>query len=410
MNVCVPWSIPPTHWRGEKVADPAAPPAATAFSIKKRFDPMDLSLSIAQKRRARRRTSNSKSERADAMVKLRPARPKFASTMLSVAGWVLGGFLLAVTAASAATASNVWDMPTPYPENSFHTANIKAFAEDVKAATGGGLTLAVHPAGSLIQHPEIKNAVRNGAVPIGEFLLSRLANENAVFEVDAVPFLATNYFAARELWKVSRDTITRLLDAEGLQLLFAVPWPPQGLYSAKPVHEIDALRDMKFRVYNAATERLAQLAGAVPTQVEVSDVPQAFASGRLDAMIASPSTGAESRAWDYVNNFYNIQAWLPKNVVVVHKQVFQTLDEPVRTAILNAAAAAEERGWQMSVDETNKTMQVMRDHGMIVADPAPALKQGLQEIGTIMTREWAQRAGPEGAEILRRFGPRHQAQ
>jgi TRAP-type C4-dicarboxylate transport system substrate-binding protein len=344
------------------------------------------------------------------MVKLRPARPKFALTTLSVAGWVLGGFLLAVTAASAATASNVWDMPTPYPENSFHTANIKAFAEDVKAATGGGLTLAVHPAGSLIQHPEIKNAVRNGAVPIGEFLLSRLANENAVFEVDAVPFLATNYFAARELWKVSRDTITRLLDAEGLQLLFAVPWPPQGLYSAKPVHEIDALRDRKFRVYNAATEHLAQLAGAVPTQVEVSDVPQAFASGRLDAMIASPSTGAESRAWDYVNNFYNIQAWLPKNVVVVHKQVFQTLDEPIRTAILNAAAGAEERGWQMSVDETNKTMQVMRDHGMIVADPAPALKQGLQEIGTIMTREWAQRAGPEGAEILRRFGPRHQAQ
>jgi TRAP-type C4-dicarboxylate transport system substrate-binding protein len=167
---------------------------------------------------------------------------------------------------------------------------------------------------------------------------------------------------------------------------------------------------MKFRTYNAAAERLAQLAGAVPTQVEVSDVPQAFATGRLDAMIASPSTGAESQAWDYVNNFYNIQAWLPKNVVVVNKRVFQTLDEPTRTAILNAAAAAEERGWQMSVDETNKTMQVMRDHGMIVADPAPTLKQGLQENGTLMTREWVQRAGPEGAEILRRFEPTRQSQ
>jgi TRAP-type C4-dicarboxylate transport system substrate-binding protein len=329
---------------------------------------------------------------------------------LSVAGWVLVGFFLAITAASAALAASTWDMPTPYPENSFHTTNIKAFAEDVKVATGGGLTLAIHPAGSLIQHPEIKNAVRNGTVPIGEFLLSRLANENAVFEVDAVPFLATNYFAARELWRVSRDTITRLLDAQDLQLLFAVPWPPQGLYSAKPVYEVDALRGMKFRAHNAATERLAQLVGAVPTQVESPDIPQAFATGRLEAMIASPSTGAESQAWDYVNTFYNTQAWLPKNVVVVNKRVFQTLDEPVRTAILNAAAAAEERGWQMSVDETNKTMQVMRDHGMIVADPAPALKQGLQEIGTIMTREWAQRAGTEGAEILRRFGPRHQAQ
>jgi TRAP-type transport system periplasmic protein len=342
------------------------------------------------------------------MIKLRPARAKFALTMLCVAGWVLGGFLLAVTAASAATASRVWDMPTPYPANNFHTANIRAFAEDVKAATGGELQFVIHPAGSLIKHPEIKNAVRDGVVPIGEFLLSRLADENAVFEVDAVPFLAPNYFAARELWKVSRDTITRLLDAQNLQVLFAVPWPPQGLYSTKPVYAVDALRGMNFRAYNAATERLAQLTGAVPTEVEVSDVPQAFASGRLEAMIASPSTGAESRAWDYVNNFYNIQAWLPKNVVVVNKQVFQTLDEPLRTAILNAAAAAEERGWQMSVKETNDKMQVMRDHGMTVADPAPALQQGLQEIGTIMTREWVQRAGPEGRDIVRRFEPPRQ--
>jgi TRAP-type C4-dicarboxylate transport system substrate-binding protein len=324
--------------------------------------------------------------------------------ILSVAGWVLVGFFLAITAASAALAASTWDMPTPYPENSFHTANIKAFAEDVKAATGGELTLTIHPAGSLIQHPEIKNAVRSGAVPIGEFLLSRLGNENAIFEVDAVPFLATNYFAARELWRVSRDTITRLLDAQDLQLLFAVPWPPQGLYSAKPVYEIDALRGMKFRAHNAMTERLAQLVGAVPTEVEVSDIPQAFASGQLDAMIASPSTGAESQAWDYVNTFTNIQAWLPKNVVVVNKRIFQTLDEPIRTAILNAAAAAEERGWQMSVNETNKAMQVMRNHRMIVADPAPALEQDLQETGTVMTLEWVQRAGPEGADILRRFG------
>ena len=344
------------------------------------------------------------------MIKLRPAQVRFALAMLSVAGWIFGSVLLAVTAASAVTASQVWDMPTAYPENSFHTANIKAFAEDVKAATGGELAFVIHPAGSLIKHPEIKNAVRNGVVPIGEFLLSRLDNENAVFEVDAVPFLATDYFEARELWKVSRDTITKLLDAQDLQVLFAVPWPPQGLYSAKPVYEVDALRGMKFRAHNAATERLAQLAGAVPTQVESPDIPQAFATGRLEAMIASPSTGAESQAWDYVNTFYNTQAWLPKNVVVVNKRVFQTLDEPIRTAILNAAAAAEERGWQMSVNETNEKMQVMRDHGMIVADPAPALEQGLQQIGIIMTREWVQRAGPEAAEILRRYGPRRQAQ
>jgi TRAP-type transport system periplasmic protein len=344
------------------------------------------------------------------MITLSPARAPFAWAKFSLASLLLGSLLLAGTPVSTAMATSPWEMPTPYPDNNFHTVNIKKFAEDVKAATGGALEITVHPAGSLIKHPEIKNAVRSGVVPIGEFLLSRLANEHAVFEVDSVPFLATDYFEARELWKVSRDTIIKLLDAQDLRVLFAVPWPPQGLYTAKPVYDVEALRGMKFRAYNAATERLAQLVGGVPTQVEVPDIPQAFATGRVDAMITSPSTGAESQAWDYVNNFYNTQAWLPKNVVVIHNRMFQSLDEPTQTAILNAAAAAEERGWQMSVDETNEKMQVMRSHGMTVADPAPALAQGLKEIGTIMTREWVQRAGPEGAEIIRMFRLENQAQ
>ena len=337
------------------------------------------------------------------MIELSSAWAPFAWARLSLASLLLGSLLLTGMPVPAAMATTLWEMPTPYPDNNFHTVNIKKFAADVRAATGGELVIMVHPAGSLIKHPEIKNAVRSGVVPIGEFLLSRLANEHAVFEVDSVPFLATDYFQARELWKISRDTIVKLLDAQDLRVLFAVPWPPQGLYTAKPVYEAEALRGMKFRAYNAATERLAQLLGGVPTQVEVPDIPQAFATGRIDAMITSPSTGAESQAWDYVNNFYNTQAWLPKNVVVIQKNAFQSLDEPTQTAILNAAAAAEERGWQMSVDETNEKMQLMRSHGMTVADPAPALAQGLKEIGTIMTDEWVQRAGPEGAEIARMF-------
>jgi TRAP-type transport system periplasmic protein len=337
------------------------------------------------------------------MIELSSARAPFAWARLSLASLVFGGLFLTGMPMPAAMATSVWEMPTPYPDNNFHTVNIKKFAADVKAATGGELEIMVHPAGSLIKHPEIKNAVRGGVVPIGEFLLSRLANENALFEIDSVPFLATDYFEARELWRVSRDTIIKLLDAQDLRVLFAVPWPPQGLFSANPVYEVEALRGMKFRAYNAASERLAQLLGGVPTQVEVPDIPQAFATGRIDAMITSPSTGVESKAWDYVNNFYNIQAWLPKNAVVVHKGVFQSLDEPTQTAILNAAAAAEERGWQMSVDETNEKMRVMRSHGMTVADPATALAKGLKEIGTILTREWIQRAGPEGMEIIRAF-------
>ena len=309
------------------------------------------------------------------------------------------GLLTAVLTAGAVAAAT-WDMPTPYPDSNFHTINIQAFAEDVKASTGGVLEIKVHSAGSLFKHPEIKNAVRAGQVPIGEFLLSRLANEDPVYQVDSVPFLATDYDAAKKLWEASRPTIETLLAQQGLIVLFSVPWPPQGLYTKAQVDSVDDLKGVKFRAYNTATERLAQLAGAVPTQVEVPDIPQAFATGRVDAMVTSPSTGANSKAWDFVTNFYHTQAWLPKNVVVVNRAAFRRLDQKTQTAVLMAATRAEARGWKASMAETQEKMNVLGTNGMTVADPSAALKSGLEAIGMTMTDEWVAKAGANGQSIL----------
>jgi TRAP-type C4-dicarboxylate transport system substrate-binding protein len=306
-------------------------------------------------------------------------------------------------AASPALAQTKWDMPTPYPDANFHTQNIMQFAEDVKKATNGGLEIKVHSNGSLFKHPEIKNAVRGGQVPIGEFLLSLLANENAVFEVDSVPFLATGYADAKRLWSASRKPIEKALDKEGLLVLYAVPWPPQGLYSKAEVNSLSDLKGVKFRAYNATTQKLATLAGAVPTQIEVPDIPQAFSTGRVDAMITSPSTGANSKAWDFVKNYYDTQAWLPKNVIVVNKRAFRALDKKTQAAVLTAARAAEERGWQMSMKETVEKTAALKENGMTVHTPSPALMTGLKGIGKEMTNEWQKKAGAEGQAILKAY-------
>jgi len=301
---------------------------------------------------------------------------------------------------SGAAQAESWNMPTPYPENNFHTVNISEFAADVAEATGGELEIAVHSAGSLIKHPEIKNAVRANQVPIGEFLLSRLSNDDALFGVDSVPFLASNYDAARKLWEVSREPIAAELAKENLKILFAVPWPPQGLYANKPVETVDDLKGLKFRAYNEATETIAELAGAVPTQIEVPDLPQAFATGRVDAMITSPSTGANTKAWDYVSHYYDVQAWLPKNVVVVNQEAFDALDEDTRKAVMEAAAKAEKRGWEASMAETESQTELLEKNGMTVSKPSDALKAGLEEIGDKMIADWVEAAGPKGKEIV----------
>ncbi len=296
-----------------------------------------------------------------------------------------------------------WDMPTPYGDSNFHTVNIKQFADDVKAATNGALTINVHSAGSLFKHPEIKNAVRGGQVPIGEFLLSRLSNENPLFQVDSIPFLATDYDAAKKLWSASRQPVEKLLDQQGMKVLFSVPWPPQGIYSKNKLESVAGLKGVKFRAYNAATEQLAKLAGAVPTQVEVPDIPQAFATGRVDAMITSPSTGANAKAWDFVSHFYHTQAWLPKNIVVVNKKAFAKLDPALQQAVLKAASDAETRGWKSSMAETAAKIDILRNNGMQVPMPSDTLMGGLKGIGKTMTDEWVAKAGAEGSAIIKAF-------
>jgi TRAP-type C4-dicarboxylate transport system substrate-binding protein len=305
--------------------------------------------------------------------------------------------------AMPATAQTAWDMPTPYGDAVFHTQNIIQFADEVRAATGGALDITVHSAGSLFGHPQIKDSVRRGLAPIGEILMSQLVNENPVFGVDSIPFLAASYDEAAQLWGASRPAVEAALAEQGLTLLFSVPWPGQSLFLRSEVTDPAELRGVSFRAYNAATERMAQLLGMIPTQVEAGDIPTAFSTGRVAAMITSPSTGVSSQAWDYTSHYIDVQAWLPKNVVFVNTQAFEALPEDQRAALLEAAAAAEARGWEMSAAETRVRIDTLGERGMQIALPSAALSAALAEVGATMTAEWEAQAGAAGAAVLQAY-------
>lgn len=310
----------------------------------------------------------------------------------------------AVTMAFAVQAqAQSWEMPTPYPDANFHTVNDHAFAADVAKATDGKLEIKIHSAGSLFKHPEIPRAVRSGQVQAGEFLLSILNNDNPVFGADSMPFLATSYAEAEKLWKAQKPVVEKLLEKQGMMVLYSVPWPPQGLYTKKPIHSVKDLRGLKFRTYNATLDTFARLAGASPTQVEVPDIPQAFTTGRVEAMITSPSTGVNTKAWDYVSYYTDIRAWLPKNIVVANKRAFDHLPKAEQAAVLKAAAEAQARGWKMSEQETVTQTKALKEHGMHVEKPSPELEAGLKKIGAEMLVSWKKKAGATGAEVLKAY-------
>jgi TRAP-type C4-dicarboxylate transport system substrate-binding protein len=312
-------------------------------------------------------------------------------------GLSLAGALLM---AAPALAQTKWNLPAAYPTDNFHTENLNAFAKDVADATGGKLQVTVHANASLFKAPEIKRAVQTGQAQVGEVLMSLHENEDPVYGLDVVPFLATSFDQAKKLWDVQKPAIEKKFAGQGLMLLFAVPWPPQGIFAKKDINTVEDLKGVKWRSYNPGTARIAELVGAQPVTVQAADLPQALATGVVNTFMTSGATGYDSKVWESLTHFYDTQAWIPKNLTFVNKAAFDALDKPTQEAVLKAAKTAEERGWKTAQEKTKWYVDQMTAKGMKIQPPSAELKAGLQKVGEQLTQDWLKKAGPDGQAII----------
>lgn len=315
------------------------------------------------------------------------------------ARWGLAAAVL-LAAAAPSLAQTQWVLPSAYPPANFHTENLMAFAGDVDKASNGQLKITVHPGASLFKAPDIKRAVQTGQAQAGEVLLSLHENENPLFGIDVVPFLATSFEQSKKLWDASKPAVEKALDGQGLKLLYATPWPPQGIFTKKELTSVDDLKGLKWRAYNVGTARIAELVGAQPVTIQAAELPQALATGAVNGLMTSSATGVDSKIWESLTHYYDTQAWIPKNVVFVNKGAFEALDPAAQKAVTEAAAAAETRGWALAAEKTQAYMEELKKNGMTVAPPGDALKSGLTEVGAKLTEDWLAKAGSDGQAVL----------
>jgi TRAP-type C4-dicarboxylate transport system substrate-binding protein len=308
--------------------------------------------------------------------------------------------LLAFVAAGAASAQTKWDLPSAYPATNFHTVNITEFAGDVEKASGGKLKIQVHPNASLFKAPEIKRAVQGGQAQLGEILLVNYANEDPIYEIDGVPFLATSYADSLKLYKASRKALEERLAKQGMMLLYTVPWPPQGVFAKKEINAVGDMKGLKWRAYSPTTAKIAELVGAQPVTIQAAEVSQALATGVIDSMMTSGATGYDTKVFEYLKNYYDAQAWLPKNAVIMNKAAFDALDKPTQEAVLKAAAEAEARGWKMSEEKNSWYVEQLQKNGMTVRKPSAELNAGLKQVGDTMLGDWLKKAGPDGQAVV----------
>ena len=306
--------------------------------------------------------------------------------------------VLALTA--TASAQTKWNLPSAYPNDNPHVENLNAFAKDVSDATGGKLQITVHGGASLFKGPEIKRAVATGQAQAGEILISILENESPIFGIDVVPFLATSFPEAKKLWLASKPLIEQKLAAQGMMVLFTVPWGPQGIYAKKDINTIDDMKGLKWRAYNVGTARIGELVGAQAVTVQAAELPQALATGVVNAFMSSGATGYDSKVWETLTHFYDTRAWIPRNITLVNKEAFDALDKPTQEAVLKMAKVAEDRGWKVWESKTEWYHEEIAKKGMKVLKPSKTLEDGFKKIGDQLTADWLKRAGAEGQAVV----------
>jgi len=273
----------------------------------------------------------------------------------------------------------------------------------VDKATAGKLKITVHANASLFKAPEIKRAVQGGQAQIGEILLVNFENENPLFGLDGTPFLATGYADAMKLYKAQKPALEKLLAAQNMKLLYTVAWPPQGIYANKQLNSAADMKGLKWRAYSPATAKIAELVGAQPVQIQAAELSQAMATGVIDSYMSSGSTGFDSKTYEHIKNWYNTQAWLPKNAVIVNNAAFTALDKPTQDAVLKAAADAETRGWKLSEEKNGWYIDQLKSKGMNIVTPTAQLTADLKKVGEVMLADWLKKSGAEGQAVVDAF-------
>ncbi|HAB39604.1 MAG TPA: C4-dicarboxylate ABC transporter substrate-binding protein [Rhodobacteraceae bacterium] len=319
-----------------------------------------------------------------------------------MANFLKAGIALALTTTAAIADGHAqnWDMPMAYAATNYHSEQGVIFADRVREYTDGAINITVHPGGSLFGGGDIKRAVQTGQVPIGERFMSAHANEAPLLGWDNLPFIATSYADNAKLWDAARDSVNAQLADLNLVALYTCPWPGQGFYFNKEVASSADTQGIKFRSYNSATATFAQELGMIPVQIEAAELSQALATGVASSFISSGSTGYDRKVWEHLSHYYKVNAWLPRNYVMVNTQVWDELDDATKSAIQKAADETAASCAAKSEDLANFYFEELEKNGMTVENASPEFLKELETIGEKMTKEWLVNAGDSGQAII----------
>lgn len=314
--------------------------------------------------------------------------------------FLLAASMLASGMATATAATTNWTMATGYPDNSFLTENIRLFIKDIEEKSEGRLKIDLRSNGTLIKHDAIKRAVQSGQVPLGEIRMGVYGNESAMYILDSLPNIAKNYDEAALLTQAQKPFFDALFQKNRMRVLTYVAWPGQGFYTKNPVTSPDDFKGQKLRIYSQATQRMGELLGFRATILPFAEVPQAFATGLIEALFTSAQTGTDIQIWDNAKYFTYTGTMHNKNAIIVNERAFKALDDDLQKIVLEAGERATHRGWELSKKANEDKIDVLKENGIVVTEASPELDAEMEKVGTVMIEEWREAATAEEQKVL----------
>ncbi|WP_067337762.1 TRAP transporter substrate-binding protein [Stappia indica] len=294
--------------------------------------------------------------------------------------------------AGPALAATQWTMASGYPETSFFTKNIRQFIAAVEERTKGELKIDLRSHDSLIKLDNIKRAVQSGQVQIGEIRMGVYGNEQEMFNLDNIPGVVPTFDKSWKLMEAQKPFYDEWFGRNGMRVITYVAWPGQGFFTAEPINSLDDLKGVKLRIYSQQTQVMGEKLGTQAIILPFAEVPQAFATGMIEALWTSAQSGTDVQVWDYLDVFTYTGTMHNKNAVIVNERALRALPEDIRKIVLEEGEAATARGWELAKAASEERENVLKEHGITINQAPQDVLDRIDEIGKEMVADWMTRA------------------
>ncbi|WP_435312017.1 TRAP transporter substrate-binding protein [Primorskyibacter sedentarius] len=310
------------------------------------------------------------------------------------------GAFVAASLAQVAAAETRLSLSDVLPEGNFMVENAKVFADAVQQATDGEVAITINAAGSLgFKGPDQLAAVRDGLVHMADINISQQVGLNPMFGAEGVPFLVTSMDELKEYHAFLRPEFEKLAGQYNQKILYMVPSPAQYVYLKAEVDDIEDFRGIPVRGADKNTVDIITAIGMDGVVMPWGELLPALASGRVDGVATSATSGVDGKFWEFLDYIYPTNHTWGSNAVTINLDVWNDLDAEDRTAIEAVAADLEPDFWEVSRKGDLNSIATMAENGMTLVPLSDTLKVQIAERAESVQAEFFDRV-PQALPVV----------